>query len=789
MRVLAAVWALVVFAALTGASRHAKSLEDDLWSDLKTSLGRMGELVGAGGLHGDAVPFAPDVFDLDAAASRPDQAEPEPLDSDVEIVSADNRPALLPGGLFNLFNFGMRGSEPWWKGPNVCVEREEVDESLHKNDTSADEGGLFGSFQFSSCQQTDSKYICTTKLRNHGIRKSYVVKYQCCHGFRRVKGKPGCTEVQLKSMMETVEAVGAKDFARLLRSAGLEEKMASSNLTLFAPSDDALRDFTDSLQEANQVELFIPAARRRRSTADGSNMKEVLLSHMTPGFIDLMDLVDEEVLYSDNSNSTIRINMYPNRVVTANCARVTSPNNYASTGLVHVTDRVLRPATKTIAELITEDPQFASLASMVKKADLLEQLSGPGHFTLFAPTEEAFLKLDAEARAQIQNGHSCVANVVRHHLLPFTLCSAAVTRELAVRSLDDEVLRIDRRLDDGKLFVAGRQITVKDVVATNGIVHVLDGIVIPDSARSISDALDTRNLTVFAGLLREAGLADSLDGMGNVTVFAPTDAALQEPHAKRALERAREDKDQLRDLLLYHTAGPELAACDLANNMQLKSGLADRSLRVSLYSTLPFFSSLTSRITVQCARLLRQDTKACGGVIHAVDRLLLPPTQSVLYIVNTDEKFSTLSSIIKGSGLEAELRDTDPVTLLAPTDEVFARLDEQDLARLLEDKKLAKQMLRQHILPEAMCCSGVGASAWPFTANVETLSGKSIPARRDYEGRVHFGSTTVVDCDVMATNGILHTVNRVMLPQDARGNLGAIRFGGSPNLDIVLYGL
>ena len=62
---------------------------------------------------------------------------------------------------------------------------------------------------------------------------------------------------------------------------------------------------------------------------------------------------------------------------------------------------------------------------------------------------------------------------------------------------------------------------------------------------------------------------------------------------------------------------------------------------------------------------------------------------------------------------------------------------------------------------EALCCVGVGATSWPFTNRVETLSGKSVAVRRDHEGHVHIGSTTVQDCDIPATNGIIHSVNRV----------------------------
>jgi len=62
---------------------------------------------------------------------------------------------------------------------------------------------------------------------------------------------------------------------------------------------------------------------------------------------------------------------------------------------------------------------------------------------------------------------------------------------------------------------------------------------------------------------------------------------------------------------------------------------------------------------------------------------------------------------------------------------------------------------------EALCCTGVGATSWPFTNRVETISGKSVAIRRDHEGHIHIGSTTVQECDIPATNGIIHSVNRV----------------------------
>jgi len=98
--------------------------------------------------------------------------------------------------------------------------------------------------------------------------------------------------------------------------------------------------------------------------------------------------------------------------------------------------------------------------------------------------------------------------------------------------------------------------------------------------------LATHNLTTFLSLLREAGLTESLDSMKNVTLFAPTDEALAKPEAVAELEKFRADKDRLRDLLLYHTTGPEVQSCYFSNDKELKSGLADKSIRINLYATV-----------------------------------------------------------------------------------------------------------------------------------------------------------------------------------------------------------
>ena len=87
----------------------------------------------------------------------------------------------------------------------------------------------------------------------------------------------------------------------------------------------------------------------------------------------------------------------------ANCARVTSRDHYSTNGVVHIVDRVILPATQTIAEIVQNDVQLRSLRKALEKTNMLEKLSQPNEqFTLFAPTDDAFSKMDATLKVKLK---------------------------------------------------------------------------------------------------------------------------------------------------------------------------------------------------------------------------------------------------------------------------------------------------------------------------------------------------------------------------------------------------
>lgn len=171
-------------------------------------------------------------------------------------------------------------------------------------------------------------------------------------------------QVELKPLMDTIEEFDGKEFTKMITSTGLDNKCKSENLTLFVPSDMALNDFTEKMLEMNKVE-FMDSVRRRRDVKVAVSTKDLVLNHMTEGFIDLNDVTNEQMLVSENNNSTIRMNIYPThnfeKMITANCARVKKGNNLAENGIVHMLEGVITPAVQSIQEIIADTARLSHL--------------------------------------------------------------------------------------------------------------------------------------------------------------------------------------------------------------------------------------------------------------------------------------------------------------------------------------------------------------------------------------------------------------------------------------------
>ncbi|KAF5281283.1 hypothetical protein FQA39_LY05169 [Lamprigera yunnana] len=679
------------------------------------------------------------------------------------------------GGIFGPFAEQKR----WWKGDNVCIEREETtddedDTESQQNDTEVGVPNFFSTaISLSNCQETNSKYECVTKINNHGVVKTFLVRYKCCYGYRRADDASGCTKkVNLAPLLDTIEEIGGKELRSMIRTTGLEDKFTSENLTILVPTDDSMIEFADKLTEMNQVDLTVPDAfRRRRQIKNPVSSKDLVLNHAIPGFVDLSDVANEDAIKS-SFGSNIRFNLYPTRgyskLLTANCVRVRKGDNLATNGIAYVIDGVLHPTKEDILTIIKEHPQLSNFHTALQNSQLAKNIKEDGHYTIFAPTDEAFNKLSDATRERLLRGDACAGTILKHHIVAHTVCSCAIVGNATTHSADGQLLNLQRTDEDVVFFENEAKLIKTDIMGSNGVLHLVDLVTVPDSALYITQSLKNDNFTKFQEILDKIGLSDELDGYKNVTVFAPSDKAFSDPKSAQYLEKIQDDDDKLKELVMYHVVDGQMESCDMNNNVLLKTKDGLNNLRLNLYSTLPVFSNIINRATVNCARLTGYDEKSCGSVIHEVNGILIPPTRNLLDEINSDEQYTTLSQILKGTDVEEILKDDKrSLTFLIPTNDAFSKMEQTELTELMEDKQKASQFLKNHILTEILCCSGVGHQTWGFNNLVRTLSLQHQTISKHGDS-IRIGGATVVQCDNVVTNGVIHTINKVLYNQPRR---------------------
>ena len=218
---------------------------------------------------------------------------------------------------------------------------------------------------------------------------------------------------------------------------------------------------------------------------------------------------------------------------------------------------------------IQADDQFNTLESLVVEAGLADVLAS-GEFTVFAPTDAAFSKLPDEELERLRNDKTALAELLKNHVVPGKLDASAVTSVSELATAADTSVGVE--VNDGSSFVGGAKIIKTNISATNGIVHVIDRIILGESTSEPANLVDLALLDdQFSTLVELVGLAelgDVLAGEGPFTVFAPTNAAFEKIPAGD-LEALKADKEALRTVLLNHVVSRKLLASDVVAETSL----------------------------------------------------------------------------------------------------------------------------------------------------------------------------------------------------------------------------
>jgi len=467
-----------------------------------------------------------------------------------------------------------------------------------------------------------------------------------------------------------------------------------------------------------------------------------------------------------------------------------------------------RPALKNIVQTAQDTPELSMLVGALAKANLVDGLSADGPFTVFAPTNDAFAAIqDTVDGLTIQQ----LTEVLEYHVI--VNVNAKSTDLSNKQELQPLFLGHKLSVDlSNAVKIRGETntvtVTTADVLCSNGVVHIVNAVLVPNSLRTIVDfAVASPMLSSLVGALQTANLVDALSGPGPFTVFAPTNDAFA------AISSIVDGLtvEQLTEVLEYHViTGVAAKSTDLSKNQQLETLFNGHELTVNIHQSGCGGVCLlgeTNRVNVILANQV-----CSNGVIHIVDAVIVPllaGTQTMqpgipmptMNIVETAQLFPDLSSLV-GAVVSADLVETlsgpGPFTVFAPTNAAFdaissvvAGLTKKQLVEVLENHVLSGAfkatdlndggvllpLFNGHTLTVDIAfnyCAGDVARASDLDyycrpCDCRPRTGRSCKgfSNLDYcEVKIQSEtvSVKVTIGDIACTNGVVHVVDAVLVP-------------------------
>lgn len=160
-------------------------------------------------------------------------------------------------------------------------------------------------------------------------------------------------------------------------------------------------------------------------------------------------------------------------------AKVATTDIACSNGVIHVIDSVILPATDSIPAVAEKAGKFKTLLAAVKAAGLIETLSGPGPYTVFAPTDEAFAKVPAATLADLlkPENKATLAGILTYHVVQGRVYSEAAIAGKSAKTVQGSSFVV--KANDKGAFVNDAKILATDVDASNGVIHIIDSVIMP----------------------------------------------------------------------------------------------------------------------------------------------------------------------------------------------------------------------------------------------------------------------------------------------------------------------
>ncbi|XP_019379981.1 PREDICTED: periostin isoform X14 [Gavialis gangeticus] len=581
---------------------------------------------------------------------------------------------------------------------------------------------------------TKKKYFSTCRNWYQGAicGKKATVLYECCPGYMKMDGMRGCPAVApIDHVYGTLGIVGATSTQQYSDMSKLREEIeGKGSFTFFAPSNEAW----------NLLEPEI-----HKNLIDNVNIElyNALHHHMLNKRMLTKDLKNGMTVVSMYNDLKLLINHYPNGVVTVNCARIIHGNQIATNGVIHVIDRVLTPVGNTIQDYLEVEDDLSSLRAASIASGVLDTLGKPGHYTLFAPTNEAFEKLPRGVLERIMGDKVAAEALIKFHILNTLQCSEAIMGGAVYETLEGNTVEVG--CDGESLTVNGiKMVKNKDIVTSNGVIHLIDKVLIPDSAKQVLE-LGGAQQTTFTDLMAQLGLASSLRPEGQYTLLAPLNGAFSD-------DTLRMDQRLLKLILQNHVLKVKIGLNELYNGQQLET-LGGKLLRVFVYRTA---------VCIENSCMVRGSKEGRNGILHLFSEIIKPAEKSLHETLKNNKQFSTFLSLVKAADLEDLLTLPGEWTLFVPTNDAFKGLTNEEKEILIRDKNALRNIILYHLTQGIF----IGSGFEPGVTNIlKTIQGGKLYLKT-VNDTLLVNDLKSKESDIMTTNGVIHVVDKLLYPAD-----------------------
>jgi transforming growth factor-beta-induced protein len=430
--------------------------------------------------------------------------------------------------------------------------------------------------------------------------------------------------------------------------------------------------------------------------------------------------------------------------------------------------------TQSIVAIAQGNTNLTSLVSALTRfPDLVTTLSGSGTFTVFAPSNQAFTNLlTAIGQTSLDDVPDAVLKrILQYHVVSTTALKAAQLTAGNVNTVASENIAVT--LNPIKLN-GNVNVTTPDVLATNGIVHVVDAVlvnpsIVPIVGTIVAPAYFNKKFTTLTAAVLAASpstLTALLAPTPKKTLFAPTNDAFV-----AAGITTLPSATVLDGILTYHVLGTEVKAASLpANTAPTNTAITTLNgvFYLSNRGTAGVFINGRTKVT-------QTDIAASNGTVHVIDRTLSPPSQTIAQIATalstaTSPQFTKLLQALSRTEaaalLTAASSASSNLTLFAPTDDAFAA---SGINLATVDGATLVAVLQKHLISAPTTATGRVFSNDLVSGAVATLNGNvtiNATALTVASGGVtaNILATPPTLINVLGTNGVIHTIDKVLLP-------------------------